>query len=66
VTSPDQPDILPTLCSPDALILSQLFYEAYDTDLFPKKVLQIYKNGIKQCKDITLAEYKEYNNLLLY
>jgi hypothetical protein len=66
MTSPDQPDTLPTLCSPDALTLSRLFREAYNTDPLPNKVLQILKNGTKQCKDITLAECEERDNLLLY
>jgi hypothetical protein len=66
VTSPDQPDILPTLRSPDAPTLSRLFREAYDTDPFPNKVLQMLKNGTKQCKEITLAECEECENLLLY
>jgi hypothetical protein len=65
-TSPDQPDTSPTLRSPDAPTLSRLFCEAYDTDPFPKKVLEMLKNGMKQCKDITLAEYEEHDNLLLY
>jgi hypothetical protein len=50
----------------DMPTLSQLFHEAYATDLFPNKVLQMLKDSIKEYKDITLAEYKEYNNLLLY
>jgi hypothetical protein len=66
MTSPNQPDTLPTLCSPDALTLSRLFCKAYDTDPFPNKVLQMLKNGTKQCKDITLAECEECDNLLLY
>jgi hypothetical protein len=66
VTSPDQPDTLPILYSPDALSLSRLFREAYDTDPFPSQLLQILKNGTKQCKDITLAECKEHDILLLY
>jgi hypothetical protein len=65
-TSPDQPDILPTLRSPDTPTLSRLFREAYDIDPFPNKVLRMFKNGMKQCKDITLAECKEHDNLLLY
>jgi hypothetical protein len=66
VTSPDQPDTLPILHSPDAPTLNRLFREAYDTDLFPSKVLQMLKNSPKLCKDITLAECEEYDNLLLY
>jgi hypothetical protein len=58
VTPSDQSDILPTL--------SQLFRKAYDTDPFPNKVLEMLKNGTKQCQDITLAECEEYDNLLLY
>jgi hypothetical protein len=66
VTSPNQPDTLPILHSPDAPTLSRLFREAHDTDLFPNKVLQMLKDGTKQCKDITLAECEECDNLLLY
>jgi hypothetical protein len=66
VTSPDQPDTLPTLRSPDALTLGQPFHEAYDIDPFPNKVLQMLKNGTKQCKDITVTECEEHDNLLLY
>jgi hypothetical protein len=65
-TSPDQPDTSPTLRSPDAPSLSRLFREAYNTDPFPNKVLEMLKNGTKQCKDITLAECEEHDNLLLY
>jgi hypothetical protein len=57
VTASNQPDTSP--------ILSQLFCKAYDTDPFPNKVLEMLKNGMKQCKDITLAECEEHNNLLL-
>jgi hypothetical protein len=57
-TASNQPDTSP--------ILSQLFYKAYDRDLFPNKVLKILKNSMKQFKDITLAECEEHNNLLLY
>jgi hypothetical protein len=57
-TASHQPDI--------SLTLSQLFYKAYNTDPFPNKVLKMLKNGTKQCKDITLAECEEHNNLLLY
>jgi hypothetical protein len=62
-TSSDQPDIPPAL---DAPTLNQLFHEAYATDPFPNKVLQMLRDGTKQCKDITLAECEERNNLLLY
>jgi hypothetical protein len=50
----------------DAPMLNRLFHEAYATDPFPNKVLQMLRDGTKQCKDITLAEYEECNNLLLY
>jgi hypothetical protein len=58
VTTSDQPDISPTL--------SELFRKAYDIDPFPNKVLEMLKNGTKKCKDISLAECEEHNNLLLY
>jgi hypothetical protein len=58
VTASNQPDTSPTL--------SQLFRNAYNTDPFPNKVLEMLKNSMKQCKDITLAECEEHNNLLLY
>jgi hypothetical protein len=57
-TASNQPDTSPTL--------SQLFHKAYDIDPFPNKVLKMLRNGMKQCKDITLAECEEHNNLLLY
>jgi hypothetical protein len=62
-TSSNQLDISP---APDAPMLSRLFHEAYATDPFSNKVLQMLKDGTKQCKDITLAECEECNNLLLY
>jgi hypothetical protein len=62
-TSSNQPDIPPAL---DAPTLNRLFHEAYATDPFPNKVLQMLRDGTKQCKDITLAECEERNNLLLY
>jgi hypothetical protein len=62
-TSFDQPDIPSVL---DAPMLNWLFHEAYATDPFPNKVLHMLRDFTKQCKDITLAEYKERNNLLLY
>jgi hypothetical protein len=65
-TSSDQPDILPALYFLDARTLSQLFHKAYATDPFPNKVLQMLKDGTKQCKDITLPECEEHNDLLLY
>jgi hypothetical protein len=58
MTASDQPDTSPTL--------SQLFCKAYNTDPFPNKVLEMLKNSTKKCKDITLAEGDEQNNLLLY
>jgi uncharacterized protein with von Willebrand factor type A (vWA) domain len=57
-TASNQPDTSPTF--------SQLFRKAYNTDPFPNQVLEMLRNGTKQCKDITLAECEEYNNLLLY
>jgi hypothetical protein len=62
-TPSNQPDIPPAL---DAPTLNRLFHEAYATDPFPNKVLQMLRDGTKQCKDITLAECEERNNLLLY
>jgi hypothetical protein len=61
-TSSDQPDIPPVL---DAPTLNRLFHEAYATDPFPNKVLQMLRDGTKQCKDITLAECEARNNLVL-
>jgi glucose dehydrogenase len=62
-TPSNQPDILLAL---DAPTLNRLFHEAYATDPFPNKVLQMLRDSTKQCKDITLAECEERNNLLLY
>jgi hypothetical protein len=65
-TSSNQPDTILAPYSPDIPTLSRLFHEAYTTCLFPHKVLQMLKDGTKQCKDITLAECEEHDNLLLY
>jgi hypothetical protein len=62
-TASNQPDILPALDEPT---LNRLFHKAYATDPFPNKVLQMLRDGTKQCTDITLAECEEHNNLLLY
>jgi hypothetical protein len=61
-TSSDQS----ALHSADAPTLSLLFHTAYATDPFANKVLQILKDGTKQYKDITLAEYEKSDNLLVY
>jgi hypothetical protein len=65
-TPSNQPDTIPAPYCPDAPTLISLFHEAYATNPFPNKVLQMLKDGTKQCKDITFAEYEEHDNLLLY
>jgi hypothetical protein len=65
-TSSNQPDTTSPPNTSDAPTLSTLFCKAYTTDPFPNKVIQMLKDGMKQCKDITLAECEKHDNLLLY
>jgi hypothetical protein len=51
----------PTLASP---ALVQLFTDGYNEDLFPTKILKLIQDSAKHCREISLAECDEHNNLL--
>jgi hypothetical protein len=51
---------------PASPALAQLFTNSYNQDPFPNKILKLIGDGAKHCRDISLAEYDEYNNLLRY
>jgi hypothetical protein len=53
----------PTLASP---ALAQLFTDGYNEDPFPNKILKLIRDGAKHCREISLAECDEHNNLLHY
>jgi hypothetical protein len=53
----------PTPASPT---LAQLFIDGYNEHPFPNKVLKLIRDGAKYCKEISLAECDEHNNLLHY
>jgi hypothetical protein len=53
--------LLPTLP-----LLTPLFTEEYNNDPFPNKILRILQEGVKQCREISLAEYDADNDLLHY
>jgi hypothetical protein len=53
----------PTPASP---VLAQLFTDSYNEDLLPNKILKLIQDGAKYCRDISLAECNEHNNLLRY
>lgn len=44
----------------------ELFQEAYETDPFPRKILQLLKTGASQSKEITLAECTNDKEQLKY
>jgi hypothetical protein len=52
-----------TLASP---VLVQLFTDGYNEDPFLNKILKLIRDGAKYCREISLAECDEYNNLLHY
>jgi hypothetical protein len=52
-----------TLSSP---VLAQLFTNGYNEDPFPNKILKLIQDGAKHCREISLAECDEHNNLLRY
>jgi hypothetical protein len=47
-------------------VLIQLCTDSYNEDPFPNKILKLMRDSAKNCRDISLAEYNEYNNLLYY
>jgi hypothetical protein len=53
----------PTPASPT---LAQLFTDGYNEDLFPNTILKLIRDGTKYCREISLAECNEHNNLLCY
>jgi hypothetical protein len=53
----------PTPASP---ALAQLITDGYNEDPFPNKILRLIQDGAKHCREISLAEYDEHNNLLRY
>jgi hypothetical protein len=53
----------PTPASP---ALAQLFTDGYNEDPFPNKILKLIRDGAKYCREISLAECDEHNNLLYY
>jgi hypothetical protein len=53
----------PTPASP---ALAQLFTDSYNEDLFPNKILKLIRDSTKPCREMSLAECNEHNNLLHY
>jgi hypothetical protein len=51
---------------PDSPVLAQLFTDSYNEDPFPNKILKLIRHGAKHCREISLAECDEHNNLLHY
>jgi transposase InsO family protein len=51
---------------PDAGKISALLAEAYRVDPFPDRILELLRNGTRQCKEISLADCKEWNGRLVY
>jgi hypothetical protein len=51
---------------PASPALAQLFTNGYSEDPFPNKILKLIRHGTKYCREISLAECDEHNNLLHY
>jgi hypothetical protein len=51
---------------PASPVLAQLFTDGYNEDLFPNKILKLIRDSAKYCREISLAECNEHNNLLHY
>jgi hypothetical protein len=51
---------------PASPALAQLFTNGYNEDPFPNKILKLIRDGAKHCREISLAECDEHNNLLHY
>jgi hypothetical protein len=47
-------------------VLPQLFTDGYNENLFPNEILKLIQDGAKHCRELSLAEYDKYNNLLHY
>jgi hypothetical protein len=59
--------LLPTAMSiPASPVLAQLFTNGYNEDPFPNKILNLIRDSAKHCREISLAECDEHNNLLHY
>jgi hypothetical protein len=52
-----------TLASP---MLVQLFTNSYNEHPFPNTILKLIQDSGKYCREISLAEYDEHNNILYY
>jgi hypothetical protein len=51
---------------PASPALAQLFTDGYNEDPFPNKILKLIRDSAKHCREISLAECDEHNNLLHY
>jgi hypothetical protein len=51
---------------PASPVLVQLFTDGYNKDPFTNKILKLIRDSAKHYREISLAEYDEYNNLLHY
>jgi hypothetical protein len=51
---------------PASLVLAQLFTDGYNEDPFWNTILKLIQDSAKHYREISLAEYDEYNNLLCY
>jgi hypothetical protein len=51
---------------PASQALAELFTDGYNEDPFPNKILKLIRDGAKHCREISLAECDEHNNLLRY
>jgi hypothetical protein len=52
--------------TPASPVLVQLFTNGYNEDPFLNKILKLIQHSAKHCREISLAEYNEHNNLLCY
>jgi hypothetical protein len=54
------------MLTPASPVLVQLLTNSYNKDLFRDKILKLIRDGAKYCREISLTEYDEHNNLLHY
>jgi hypothetical protein len=52
--------------TPASPVLVQLFTDGYNEDPFPNKILKLIRDGAKHCREMSLPECDEHNNLLYY
>jgi hypothetical protein len=52
--------------TPASPTLVHLFTDGYNKDPLPNKILKLIQDYTKYCRDISLVEGNEYNNLLYY